>query len=1382
MRNTLRILFAVVLAFTMCVAGFALTLDTAESATETSVIPADAALAAVHAPGLNALTGTADVVTFDEENAADYFATFTADNYDSKEIAALPAVLDPNGTGGNAAKFYHAAFEEVNSEIWHTINQSTAIGDGTRKYLFRYDMSHVAGEGTAEETALVTNRWAALQHIYNSTASPHASVSTAVNAWYKQNISLVPKNDYKFSFRHRVGTSAGTSSDTGACTVAIATYFDNIGFYPYYYATYMVDGEELSKEQFLLDGDGKIMTAYATKNDNYPANTVDENGNSVECIGWSIYENATEPMTTVTLANQDLVLYPVWAQIGIIDSTTDWIKGAKDAESGMYDSVYVEATEGVTVDKWTVDVGNTKATYEIGENNVFIQAAGYPGEVTVTATAGDITAVKVIRVVGRDAGNYIIGVDIISGTENGWSFDNTDDENAIVGALGRSSSYGVEANGNKYMNFAWTVGRDDSKQDYPQYVLNGYPGSAVIGSRPLQFKADVLGNRGNFWILNFNTLAINSGFGNASAWTTSKFKITAAGTGTTFNFQVGLSQTQASYKIDNISVTPYYKVTYYDFGSNVVAEEWVLPEDGVFVPDLSKVEGATGFATELGGEAVPAITLANEDIHLFAVTEKVINFVGGGEFAKVDVTIGSYTIPSAEDLDMDVENFRLWKDSEGNYYYVGDVVEDVTTLSGKTFTAQCFEAPLEDATKGKLIFFFDYEGVTDKNHATYLDKSYSTGTASRWDGNALGTRQVEADGNAVCYVKGGSYQLFGYGINYNEKTVGGKATVEFDFKYITVENYKTGSRFMRMLSHPNETTTGDPPSPIGATGDKYYNTGITMPADRYDGKWHHAVSTKVDTDKVGLKGGITQYQGIPANSEQVFDNYAFYLYPAKTFAVYEAEGSENFEFVTVEGDTYTFEAKEGVLAYTDGKDNYFKIGVAYPVADLQFKALYPFSQDASKPAVIYIFEGDKGVDGSKVTQGNGSSNYGETIIDEGRTVLHLHAWNKKANKDYRLTFKYSEQYDVNEYKHFQAVYKTNNVYKADNTAAAGYAPEASWASCFYLNYNGSGGYYTTAQDGTTVLYQFNSRSYTDADANDYVIVEKDISTIGTKEGYPIGYGVSFDPVNTGADRWGHDIFIDYIRVYRAGVTTVTYDTNAPEGATVLAEVPADTNRGIGTGYLLKGLRPAVEGYDFRGWALTPDATVADVVDSIDLTGDTTVYAVWTADAETVAPATTDKYEIRGGATNNGIRFISTIRASEKANLEEFGFIATRATLLGDKELTFNFKKDDVATIEGSKLYVTGVAYDKDGDIDMINGEEADGSIVYTAVTTGIPMTAKNENMVIRTYAKYTVGGNELVVYGNTMTNSLYNVAKAIADENGEAYANNKAYIDSILAE
>ena len=129
-------------------------------------------------------------------------------------------------------------------------------------------------------------------------------------------------------------------------------------------------------------------------------------------------------------------------------------------------------------------------------------------------------------------------------------------------------------------------------------------------------------------------------------------------------------------------------------------------------------------------------------------------------------------------------------------------------------------------------------------------------------------------------------------------------------------------------------------------------------------------------------------------------------------------------------------------------------------------------------------------------------------------------------------------------------------------------------------------------------------------------------------------------------------------------------------------------------------------------------------------------------------------------------------------LEEIGFIATRKELLGDNELTFALKENGA----NKKLYVSGVAYNKADGTNMINGEEPDGSIIYTAVATGIPMEAKNEKMVMRTYAKYHINNLDVVVYGGEMKASLVDVAKAIKDANGEAYANNKDYIDSILAE
>ena len=63
---------------------------------------------------------------------------------------------------------------------------------------------------------------------------------------------------------------------------------------------------------------------------------------------------------------------------------------------------------------------------------------------------------------------------------------------------------------------------------------------------------------------------------------------------------------------------------------------------------------------------------------------------------------------------------------------------------------------------------------------------------------------------------------------------------------------------------------------------------------------------------------------------------------------------------------------------------------------------------------------------------------------------------------------------------------------------------------------------------------------------------------------------------------------------------------------------------------------------------------------------------------------------------------------------------------------------------------------------------------------GIPTAYKNEKLVVRPYAKYLVNGKEVTVYGEAMSASLVDVATAVKAENGEAYANNAEYIDSIV--
>ena len=256
-------------------------------------------------------------------------------------------------------------------------------------------------------------------------------------------------------------------------------------------------------------------------------------------------------------------------------------------------------------------------------------------------------------------------------------------------------------------------------------------------------------------------------------------------------------------------------------------------------------------------------------------------------------------------------------------------------------------------------------------------------------------------------------------------------------------------------------------------------------------------------------------------------------------------------------------------------------------------------------------------------------------------------------------------------------------------------------------------------------------------------------------------------------------------MYRKGIFTVNYDTNAPDGATVITNVAVDTNRGVGTGYMLKDARPEVEGYVFLGWATKADADVSDVVTAIDLKGDTTVYAVWAEDTNYKTVESENKVEIKDFGTTNGIRFHTFTSNAVKRTVNEIGFLATRESFLTSAsdytELTFDFRTNGATSSEAAAKYAVGVAYKKD-ETDIIYGEGDNGEIIYTAMAMGVPTSAKNERIVVRPYAKYLFNGREVVIYGNAMSASLYEVAEAVKTENGEAYANNTEYIDSILAE
>ncbi len=526
-----------------------------------------------------------------------------------------------------------------------------------------------------------------------------------------------------------------------------------------------------------------------------------------------------------------------------------------------------------------------------------------------------------------------------------------------------------------------------------------------------------------------------------------------------------------------------------------------------------------------------------------------------------------------------------------------------------------------------------------------------------------------------------------------------------------------------------------------------------------------ALTNQVENDKIAL-----------ANEDIVI--YA----SVKNEVVYSVDGtvvtkeytSENVT-IAKPSETDASLSDTNFVVWVDADGNKYYVGETVAAADLAGKTLTAYLQDATKPAVGYAYNGNYAPAYEKA-----GYRYTELIEDEGRDVLHIHLWNGMDGNgttfptDWRASFRLNNanntytHYDPAEYNLVQYITKIPAAYQNSN----GKPVAANAVNLRMYAQTSNGGVYTSPVIGITksnipvkdeyVAYLFDYSS----DAN-YLA--------------KAGYGFCVDYIHNAT--YGGDAYIDSLVVYRKGIFTVTYNTNAPEGATVVKNVEADTNRGVGTGYILKDIRPEIGGYVFKGWATTPDATVSDVVTAIDLKGDTTVYAVWEANTNYKTTVSEGKVEIKDFGTTNGIRFHTSTSNAVKACVNELGFLATRETLLTSAndytELTFDFKHDNVSSADAAPKYSSGVAYIKN-EKDIIFREGDNGEIIYTAMVKGIPTAYKNEKLVVRPYAKYLVNGKEVTVYGEAMSASLVDVATAVKAEKSEAYANNAEYIDSIV--
>lgn len=720
---------------------------------------------------------------------------------------------------------------------------------------------------------------------------------------------------------------------------------------------------------------------------------------------------------------------------------------------------------------------------------------------------------------------------------------------------------------------------------------------------------------------------------------------------------------------------------------------------------------------------------------------------------------------------------------------VENAAEPTGAVTGTTLAGD-IDIPLIDDKYGDLIWYSNFDTSADYKTATYVKEGsgvYAEATTTK--SVSVVSDPTGSENKCLELVAGGAYSAVQ--VMTSSYAQPGTYTLVVD------------------LFFPEGTAT---PGVLGRTEFLSGSDNWQSPWEAFAnkaGEWQtYTWSVTANAAQKGLKEiGARRYANDA--TPYYYDNLRLYCNPTAGENQMVLLDGTSRQFITLDQDTYTFPEpadKTDFLAwYNSDTGAKYAAGAVASKADVTGKTFTAFHQNAEAPAMGFAFEGDTthlGTEGASVA----------VITDENRTVLRYwqkpgSRWDGKTYKDDQRMFLIPQYCDVTafnsrEYNKVSYCYKI--VKAVDSTKAA--APEeltpadlqdnaTPWFAINYSPTNDYGGFFTPG--GEHKIGRGNHTTTT----GEYHVFTADMSLdsnsiSGCKwNDYDTMYGFVIQP---NASNYEGITYIDYIRVYRDGITTVTYDTNAAEyeelGYTVQYDVPAETGRGLGSGYLLTGDKPILEGHTFVGWALKPDATPADVVTSINLTGDTTVYAVWVEEG-TFVPRTINKNSLRTGAVS-GIRFASIIDLSVKAGLsaafegvepDEYGFIVSRKVLLDGETLTFGTAPNEkgVGVTPNGATYVSGVAFDKakginrvyDNDGSKFSEVTAGKNEAFTAILTGIPEENYGDTLVARPYIK--IGG--LYFYGRAREMSMKSVAEDLKTNYDSLTDAEKELVDKILA-
>ena len=948
------------------------------------------------------------------------------------------------------------------------------------------------------------------------------------------------------------------------------------------------------------------------------------------------------------------------------------------------------------------------------------------------------------------------GINIATGNQNPLTFD---EEPALTGFTGGAdnsvTAFDVEGvTGNEDGGKAFKVSVPVSSH----YVSVFYE-KFIEAYRPYFVKFDVYSNHSPdnacMWLIDGDSgnggshVSLQNGFAAAikdNKWYTAAATARYSANRTNIQIQVDAWWGNPSaghegtyYYYDNVSIVPYYKVSYIYNGA-VVDTAYVnsCENDGTFrteLPlDLTKtlsVDGKKLVGWSLNqnstvADAPEAVAAANRDIKLYAVTKDVgvttVTFMNGAENLGTEDL--NYDSVITKFTNTDGKLFKGWSTTPDGANMISRVPENDTTLYA------VFADIATQNEYGNLIYYNDFsnsafaaqsytgwthdDGRTATGNYNFFAGNYKndallgpTYTGNMVNGRAKNEIVNDPAGKAANPVlkmtQTGNYPRFETFFTNKGAAEPSLAAGTYTISYkVYVPASSNGANIFTVVNVNNTDDTGD-------SWDKRYRK-ISFGRDSWI-----SVTEKVNVPNDYAKLGKLGFFSLAGNANgnvYYLDDYAIYYAPSVTLTYMNGEAEVASKSASV--------------------------GAALPLVLVQNerKSFLGWSTDGTKANIL-------------------------TTVPETNTVLHAVFEDVAATGDYGTLLYYTDfSSEVYEDKP-----QWDNNGESNQFADSNYDPNENGTLSTRTWFATYENVYDPAGSGNPVL-KVNKKANNSRPTIKFLapLSETGFYTVTGRVFVPKGqsganrllaYADTQTDSGTGPDIWKYALGNDWSKF---DTLKIQYTEGEWKEFSRTYRVPEDIPS-IGQIGIINSLNDTQSTY---------------YIDDL---------AVWYQAAK--APTASNDVSVRVDSVT-GIRFSASVSASLKASALEYGFIVTRKSVLDTIGKTANDLKFDL-TAEGyetSKLYASGVAYQKDDEGNVLVDKQYDvdtkGNVTYTAVCTGIPKASYSESIVSRPYIRIAMYGKVVTAYGKAVTTSMKEAAQAVKDAGGAAYEDNKAAIDDIL--